>query len=93
MKSFIKYLVLLLALGVGGISFAQEMESVEPAAMPTEQAAPESAPAPEAAAEEPTLDSGSTAWMISATVLVIMMTIPGLALFYGGSGPRTCCRS
>jgi len=33
---------------------------------------------------KPTLDSGSTAWMITATVLVILMTIPGLALFYGG---------
>ncbi len=31
-----------------------------------------------------TLDSGDTSWMIVATVLVIMMTIPGLALFYGG---------
>ena len=30
------------------------------------------------------LDSGDTSWMIVATVLVIMMTIPGLALFYGG---------
>ncbi|NIO43862.1 MAG: ammonium transporter [Burkholderiales bacterium] len=30
------------------------------------------------------LNSGDTAWMIVATVLVIMMTIPGLALFYGG---------
>ncbi len=33
---------------------------------------------------EDTLDSGDTSWMIVATVLVIMMTIPGLALFYGG---------
>ncbi|WP_242053118.1 ammonium transporter [Dysgonomonas sp. GY617] len=31
-----------------------------------------------------TLDSGNTAWIIVATVLVLMMTIPGLALFYGG---------
>lgn len=31
-----------------------------------------------------TLDSGNTAWMIVATVFVLMMTIPGLALFYGG---------
>lgn len=31
-----------------------------------------------------TLDSGNTAWIIVATVLVMMMTIPGLALFYGG---------
>jgi Amt family ammonium transporter len=33
---------------------------------------------------EDVLDSGDTSWMIVATVLVIMMTIPGLALFYGG---------
>jgi Amt family ammonium transporter len=31
-----------------------------------------------------TLDSGNTAWMITATVLVLFMTLPGLALFYGG---------
>lgn len=40
--------------------------------------------APPAEEKPPALDSGSTAWMIVATVLVIMMTIPGLALFYGG---------
>lgn len=33
---------------------------------------------------EPTVDKGDTAWMIVATVLVILMVIPGLALFYGG---------
>ena len=33
---------------------------------------------------EDALNSGDTAWMIVATVLVILMTIPGLALFYGG---------
>lgn len=32
----------------------------------------------------PTLDSGDTAWMIVATALVLFMTLPGLALFYGG---------
>jgi Amt family ammonium transporter len=36
------------------------------------------------AAPTPKLDSGNTAWMIVATALVLMMTIPGLALFYGG---------
>ncbi|MDB4478095.1 ammonium transporter [Akkermansiaceae bacterium] len=30
------------------------------------------------------IDTGNTAWMITATVLVLMMTLPGLALFYGG---------
>src|SRR5574344_1460503 len=34
--------------------------------------------------EAPVLDAGNTAWIIVATVLVLLMTIPGLALFYGG---------
>jgi Amt family ammonium transporter len=33
---------------------------------------------------EDTLNSGDTAWMITATALVLLMTLPGLALFYGG---------
>ena len=39
-----------------------------------------------ALAEEatPVLNSGDTAWMLTATALVLFMTIPGLALFYGG---------
>jgi ammonium transporter, Amt family len=42
--------------------------------------------AAEAAAEaaKPTIDSGDTAWMLTSTALVLMMTVPGLALFYGG---------
>jgi len=36
------------------------------------------------AQEEPALDSGDTAWMLTSTALVLMMTIPGLAMFYGG---------
>ncbi len=35
-------------------------------------------------AEAPTINAGDTAWMITATALVLLMTIPGLALFYGG---------
>jgi Amt family ammonium transporter len=42
----------------------------------------ETAAAP--AAAEPTVNKGDTAWMLSATVLVLLMTIPGLALFYAG---------
>ena len=62
-----------------------------PVAAPT--AAPMAAPAaaaaaapaaPAAPAAAPTPNKGDTAWMFVATVLVIMMTIPGLALFYGG---------
>lgn len=37
-----------------------------------------------AMAQEATLDSGDTAWMLTATALVLFMTIPGLALFYSG---------
>jgi Amt family ammonium transporter len=33
---------------------------------------------------EPTINTGDTAWMITATALVLLMTIPALALFYGG---------
>ncbi len=37
-----------------------------------------------AMAQEASLDSGDTAWMLTSTALVLFMTIPGLALFYGG---------
>ena len=47
------------------------------------------APAPAAGGAAPAaaasaIDSGDTAWMLTSTALVLMMTIPGLALFYGG---------
>ncbi len=40
--------------------------------------------APAFAQNAPKLDTGNTAWMLTSTALVLMMTIPGLALFYGG---------
>jgi Amt family ammonium transporter len=65
-------------------------EATAPAAA---TAAPAAAPAPATAAPEapaaapaPKIDSGDTAWMLTSTALVILMTIPGLALFYGGLG-------
>jgi ammonium transporter, Amt family len=49
------------------------------------KAAPAAAPAAAAAsAPVATVNKGDTAWMTVATILVIMMSIPGLALFYGG---------
>ncbi len=42
------------------------------------------APTMAAAAPPPTIDSGDTAWILTSSVLVLMMTIPGLFLFYGG---------
>src|SRR3954467_10383855 len=41
-------------------------------------------PATPAFAEASTINAADTAWMIVATALVLMMTIPGLALFYSG---------
>jgi Amt family ammonium transporter len=41
-------------------------------------------PLPALAADTPVLNSGDTAWMLTATALVLLMAIPGLALFYAG---------
>jgi len=90
-----KKLLMLVAL-LGAVALTAPVGAEEPAAATTttEAAAPadEAAPAAEAAAEEapaaeapaPTVDKGDVAWMMTATVLVLLMTIPGLALFYGG---------
>jgi Amt family ammonium transporter len=56
----------------------------QPAAAPAAAAPVTPAATPAAAPAAPTPNKGDTAWMFIATVLVIMMTIPGLALFYGG---------
>ena len=56
-------------------------------AAPAAPAAPAAAPPlrqAAAAAAAPKIDSGDTAWMLTSVALVLMMTIPGLALFYGG---------
>jgi len=56
-----------------------------------EETAPIASPVAEAMAVEapaPKIDTGDTAWMIVATALVMLMSIPGLALFYGGLAKR-----
>ena len=50
----------------------------------SDAAAAAAAAALAAAAAAPKIDSGDTAWMLTSTALVLMMTIPGLALFYAG---------
>ena len=59
------------------------------AAAPADAAAPAATAAPaDAAAAAPAapvpLNTGDTAWMLTSTALVLLMTVPGLALFYGG---------
>lgn len=63
------------------------MAAPAPEAKPADAAAPAAAPAvAEAAPAAPALvpNKGDTAWMMVSTILVILMTVPGLALFYGG---------
>jgi Amt family ammonium transporter len=55
-------------------------QTAAPAAAPAAAAAAAAAPA----APPPKIDSGDTAWMMTSTALVLMMTIPGLFLFYAG---------
>ena len=62
-------------------SAAASAASAAPATAPAAASAAASTPAPAAA---PVPNKGDTAWMLIATALVILMTIPGLALFYGG---------
>ncbi len=61
-------------------------EAAKPAEAPAAaaEAKPAEAPAAEAAPAGPTVNKGDSTFMYVATVLVILMTIPGLALFYGG---------
>jgi ammonium transporter, Amt family len=49
-----------------------------------DDAAAPAAAAAAATSGPPKVDSGDTAWMLTSTALVLLMTIPGLALFYGG---------
>ena len=61
---------------------ATDTAAATPETVVTEAPAIEEAtPAAEAA---PTVDTGDTAWILVSTALVLLMTIPGLALFYGG---------
>jgi len=96
MKKFFVLIAMLGALGLALPAMAQDKaapaaatESKAPAPAAATTAAPAAAPAPAPAAAEaapaaPSPNKGDNAWMIVATVLVIMMSIPGLALFYGG---------
>ena len=95
MRKLIASLALGLAvLGFAGGSMAQDAAASAPVAEASEAAAPAAAPAPAApaaaeaasapAAAAPVANKGDNAWMLVSTLLVIMMTIPGLALFYGG---------
>ena len=66
------------------LTFAQEKSSSPPSAVAPAAPSTGAAPASAAAAPQPKIDKGDTAWMLTSAALVLMMTIPGLFLFYGG---------
>jgi ammonium transporter, Amt family len=96
MKKLIAILVLgLSALGFAGTTLAQTNAASAPAAAAATAAPAASAAATPASGAEPAApaaaaasapvpNKGDVAWMVVATMFVIMMSIPGLALFYGG---------
>ena len=93
MKRLLTLVALSAALAFAGAGYAQD-KPAEPAPAPA--AAPAAAPEAPAAAAAPAapdrpylvgvdkINSGDTAWMLTSMALVLMMTVPGLALFYGG---------
>jgi Amt family ammonium transporter len=94
MKTFLAVLLTALTVTFAGGALAEDKPAVPAATVPAAtmadakpaDAAPAAAAtaAPAAATATPVPNKGDTAWMIVATALVILMTIPGLALFYGG---------
>ena len=88
MKKLIVSLTLGLGLALGGLSAQAQARLESPSVVVVAQADAGAVPMviepTEPAVTQETVDKGDTAWMMISTVLVILMVIPGLALFYGG---------
>ena len=75
MKKYLLTIVLLTTMFMGSGLPALAQEAAPPVVIAAVEAVAE---------EAPKINAGNTAWMITATALVLFMTLPGLALFYGG---------
>ncbi|MDE2608663.1 MAG: ammonium transporter, partial [Burkholderiales bacterium] len=90
MRKLLVFLLLTGSLLAGGVGAAMADDASAPAAaapVATAPAAPAAAPAAPTApfsVDASKISAGDTAWMLTSTALVLFMTIPGLALFYGG---------
>jgi ammonium transporter, Amt family len=87
--AFAGALALAIVLSVPTFHASQAQPTTTPAATTETAAAPAAAEAPPPACDAKNLtnctpNSGDTAWMLTSMAIVLMMTIPGLALFYGG---------
>ena len=72
------------AVGLGSSLLAATAARAQEAAGTVAATADAALQSPPAAAAAATVDKGDTAWMLTATILVLLMILPGLALFYGG---------
>jgi len=83
-----KLFALIALVGMVGIAapaaFADEAPGATPVQLAQAPAAPMAEAKPAEAKPAPTVNKGDITWMMVATILVIAMTVPGLALFYGG---------
>src|SRR5690349_489563 len=82
MKKLCAFLAVVLSLAFAGVTLAQD----KPAAKADKSAAEakKEEPKKEEAKPAPTPNKGDVAWMLTSTALVLMMSVPALALFYGG---------
>jgi len=81
MRKILPVLICLLMLAGGAALYGQDAAAQAPAAPEAPAAA---APDAAAAPAPPKIDTGDTAWVLVSTALVLAMTAPGVALFYGG---------
>ncbi|TAN54073.1 MAG: ammonium transporter [Betaproteobacteria bacterium] len=93
MKRFLALILLATTVALAGTGWAQDKApaagdkpaaAAPAAAAPATAAAPAEAPKPAEAKPAPTPNKGDVAWMLTSTALVLMMSVPALALFYGG---------
>jgi ammonium transporter, Amt family len=90
MKNLLAWVAMAVCVAFTGAVLAQDKKADKAADKPAaaaeakkEEAKPAAA-APAAAAPAPTPNKGDVAWMLTSTALVLMMSVPALALFYGG---------
>src|SRR5205085_2657724 len=88
MKKLCAFLAVVLSLAFAGLTLAQDKPAAK-ADKPAAEAAKDAKPAVEPEKKEeakpaPTPNKGDVAWMLTSTALVLMMSVPALALFYGG---------
>src|SRR5882672_495062 len=84
MKKILVVLALLGSLGLAMPVLAQDKAAPAPAAAAPAAAAPAAAAPAATATPAPTPNKGDVAWMLTSTAFVLMMSVPALALFYGG---------